>query len=250
MKQINSRMLRNRCVSRCLALVLSATLFSGIAHGQEVADLEAGEKLWKFCAFCHSADGFGQQRSDAPKLAGDAAWYTERQLRHFRNRTRGDHPEDMTGLQMIVYAVPLVNDKAIRDMAAFIETMPVDPEYPAPDRMRNRPRERPYVWDSQFAVTTTEQGADAAAGKELFTTCAACHGENAEGNRELGAPRLDNKQDWYLVRQLKYFKYGARGTHEDDVYGKQMAALGSLASDQEMVDVVAYIMTLSKGPLY
>jgi cytochrome c oxidase subunit 2 len=250
MKPIALRMLLNRSASRCLAVVLSAFLFSGIAYGQEAPDLAAGEKLWKFCAFCHGADGFGQERSEAPKLAGDAAWYTERQLRHFRNRTRGDHPEDMTGIQMIVYSVPLVNEKAIRDMAAFIETMPVDPENPAPDRMRNRPRERPFVWESQFAVTTTEQGADAVAGEKIFAACAVCHGESAEGNRELNAPRLDNKQDWYLVRQLKYFKYGARGVHEDDVYGKQMAELGSDISDQQMVDVVAYIMTLSKGPFY
>lgn len=43
-------------------------------------DLAAGENLWRYCAFCHNADGLGQARSDAPKLAGDAAWYAERQL--------------------------------------------------------------------------------------------------------------------------------------------------------------------------
>ncbi len=68
--------------------------------------------------------------------------------------------------------------------------------------------------------------------------------------REFNAGRLDNKQDWYLIRQLRYFKYGARGTHEDDVFGRQMAELGAPATDQDIVDVVAYIMTMSKGPLY
>lgn len=250
MNQSDQNSRQSRLATSFSALMFLSFLFVGTALAQEEPDLAAGETLWKFCAFCHNADGFGQERSEAPKLAGDQAWYTERQLSNFRNRIRGDHPEDMTGLQMIVYSVPLVNDQAIRDMAAFIETMPVDPENPAPDRMRNRPRERPYVWDSQFATTTTEQGPDVAAGEKLYVTCAVCHGENAEGNRELNAPRLDNKQDWYLVRQLKYFKYGARGVHEEDVYGKQMAEQGSMASDQDMVDVVAYIMTMSKGPLY
>jgi cytochrome c oxidase subunit 2 len=81
-------------------------------------------------------------------------------------------------------------------------------------------------------------------------TCAVCHGEQGEGNQEMNGPRLDNKQDWYLIRQLKYFKYGARGVHEDDTYGKQMAELGTPETDQDIVDVVAYIMTLSKGPMY
>ena len=70
-----------------------------------------------------------------------------------------------------------------------------------------------------------------------------------EGNRALNSPRLDNKQDWYLIRQLKYFKYGARGTHPDDLYGQQMAAImATVPNDQAIVDVVAYIMTMAKGP--
>lgn len=235
--------------ARGLLLVLLATAATTASADQPV-DQAAGEKLWKFCAFCHNADGLGQSRSDAPKLAGNAAWYTERQLRNFRKKIRGYHPEDIPGLQMVVYSVPLVDDQAIRDMAAYIASMPVTPENPRPDRMRNRPQGRPYEWDSKFAVTTTGKGGNATAGAKLYAGCAACHGENAEGMQQLNAPRLDNKQDWYLARQLKYFKYGARGAHEDDVFGRQMAQQGSLANDQEIADVVAYIMTLSKGPFY
>jgi len=231
-------------------LCFAALPVNGFAQGQNTPDLAAGEKLWKFCAFCHNADGLGQARSDAPKLAGNAAWYTERQLKYFRTKVRGYHPEDIPGLQMVVYAVPLVDDKAIRDMAAYIASMPVTPDNPRPDRMRNRPRGRPYAWDSQFAVTTAEKDADPVAGEELYTLCATCHGDNAQGMQALNAPRLDNKQDWYLVRQMKYFQYGARGTHEDDEWGRVMAEQGTLANDQEIVDVVAYIMTMSKGPLY
>ncbi len=28
--------------------------------------------------------------------------------------------------------------------------------------------------------------------------------------------------DWYLERQLTYFKAGIRGSHPDDIYGDQM----------------------------
>ncbi|MEM9208392.1 MAG: c-type cytochrome [Pseudomonadota bacterium] len=208
------------------------------------------ENLWKFCVFCHSPDGLGTERFDAPKIAGDPAWYTERQLTNFRARIRGSHPEDQPGLQMFVYSYPLIDEAAIWNMAAFIEALPVSPQNPRPDRMRNRPRNRPYEWDSQFARSETGTAPDAERGQSLFAECARCHGETGEGLAAMNGPRLDNKQDWYLIRQLKYFMYGARGAHKDDIYGRQMAELSGLESDQDIVDVVAYISTLSKGPMY
>ena len=124
-----------------LAAILATMLHAGTALSQEhEVDIEAGEKLWEFCAFCHNAGGLGQQRSDAPKVAGDPAWYTERQLKKFRTRVRGSHPEDQPGLQMVVYAYPLIDDAAIRNMAAYIETLQIDPAIPAPNRMAGRPR--------------------------------------------------------------------------------------------------------------
>ena len=51
------------------------------------------------------------------------------------------------------------------------------------------------------------------------------------------------------MRQLKYYKYGARGTAPGDLYGAQMAAaMAVVPDDQAMVDIVAYIMTMAKGP--
>lgn len=230
--------------------VLATLVLTQQCLAADEIDISAGETLWKFCAFCHSTDGFGGVRMDAPKVAGDPAWYTERQLRLFRAKIRGAHPEDQPGLQMFVYSYPLVDDAAIRNMAAFIESLPVTPENPQPDRMRNRPPGRPYVWDSQFALTETGQAASVEAGKTLFESCATCHGSSGEGMEAMNGPRLDNKQDWYLIRQLKYFMYGVRGTHEDDIYGRQMAEQNVLQTDQDIVDVAAYIKTLSKGPMY
>lgn len=240
-----------RRVFRAMAMLLFAVLYSQPALSQErEVDIEAGERLWEFCAFCHNASGLGGQRADAPKVAGDPAWYTERQLRKFRSRVRGSHPEDQPGLQMVVYAYPLIDDAAIRNMAAYIETMDADPENPAPDRMAGRPRNRPYEWNTILAPVDTGQAPDVAHGARLYETCAVCHGARAEGIEELGGPRLDNKQDWYLERQLRYFKYGARGGENDDAWGQQMAQQGVPETDQDIKDVVAYIMTMSKGPMY
>ena len=89
--------------------------------------------------------------------------------------------------------------------------------------------------------------ADANKGKSLYTVCVACHGAAGEGNKALNAPRLAGQEDWYIVRQLKNFKSGIRGADPKDTYGMQMRPMAmTLANDQAMEDVAAYIMTFPK----
>ena len=100
-----------------------------------------------------------------------------------------------------------------------------------------------------FAQTSARVAGDAAAGKPLYAVCAACHGLQGEGNAALHAPKLSGQGDWYLKRQLKYYKQGARGTHDKDVFGKMMAPMAATLGDDAAVDnVVAYIRTLPDKP--
>jgi cytochrome c oxidase subunit 2 len=100
-----------------------------------------------------------------------------------------------------------------------------------------------------FAQESERVPADVAAGKQLYAACGACHGAQAEGNRQLNAPKLSGQGEWYLQRQLQAFKVGARGTHEQDVYGKMMAPMAAtLANEAAMVNVSAYIETLPDNP--
>ena len=100
-----------------------------------------------------------------------------------------------------------------------------------------------------FAQTMAQAAGDAAAGKPLYAVCGACHGLQAEGNPALHAPKLSGQGDWYLKRQLKYFKNGARGTHDKDVFGKTMAPMAATLGDDAAIDnVVAYIKTLPDSP--
>jgi cytochrome c553 len=88
--------------------------------------------------------------------------------------------------------------------------------------------------------------ADIINGKQLFATCIACHGNNAQGMQAMNAPNLVAQDAWYLQRQLVNFKSGIRGAHADDSYGAQMAPMAqTLANEQAIADVVAYIKTLS-----
>jgi cytochrome c oxidase subunit 2 len=101
-----------------------------------------------------------------------------------------------------------------------------------------------------FAQTSTRPAGNAVAGKALYTACAACHGANGEGNLAMNAPKLSGQGAWYLERQLRHFKQGARGTHDKDVFGKLMAPMaGVLADDTAVADVVAHISTLPDAPV-
>ena len=100
-----------------------------------------------------------------------------------------------------------------------------------------------------YAQTAAQVVGDAAAGQPLYAVCAACHGAQAEGNAALHAPKLSGLGDWYLKRQLKYYKQGARGAHAKDVFGKMMAPMAAtLADDAAINNVSAYIMTLPDNP--
>lgn len=213
-------------------------------------DLEAGARLWAHCAFCHGVEGFGWAEHGVPKIAGQEAWYTERQLKNYISRARGGDPRDMAARQMMVYTAPLVDEQSIRNVAAYIEQLPVTLENTKQEEVGSLYLDdgtpvRPWYTDDLIAPLS----GDPEAGKAVYAGCIACHGDSAQGNPAMNAPRLDNKLEQYLVRQLVLFRKGVKGYHETDIYGQQMSAAAKslLPDDQAIHDVVAYIRTFSKG---
>jgi cytochrome c oxidase subunit 2 len=82
-------------------------------------------------------------------------------------------------------------------------------------------------------------------GKILYATCKTCHGDVAQGNKQLHAPALANTDSWYLYRQLMNFNKGVRGYHESDTLGYQMAAMAKTLKDSIAIShVVSYIKTM------
>ena len=172
-----------------------------------------------FCTVCHGVQMMGNSIINAPRLSGMESWYVENQLRAFKKGWRGKHERDVVGMEMQPMAAALT-DEQIKEVSAFVAATRSD-----------RPVE-------------TING-DADQGKAHYSTCAACHGVNGEGNIALGSPALSGQNDWYLVRQLKYFRDGTRGGQAGDTYGMQMrASAGLLSDDQAINDVVKYISTL------
>jgi cytochrome c553 len=99
-----------------------------------------------------------------------------------------------------------------------------------------------------LAGTVNAEG-NADAGKEIYNTCAACHGADGAGAAAMkAAPRLTHLESVYQVAQLQKFKAGIRGGAGASKVATQMAAMATpLADEQAMLDVAAYIATLDGG---
>lgn len=183
-------------------------------------DPVAGQALYALCAACHGPEGQDNPLLNSPKISGQEDWYLRRSLQQYKSGARGTHERDVFGQQMAPMAATLADNSAIKNVVAYIDSLP---DEPAP-------------------ITVV---GDVARGAQLYRTCAYCHGQDGQGIWSVNAPRLSGISDWYLVRQLSNFKSGIRGTHPADVFGPQMSWMTTVLSDEAAInDVVAYINTL------
>ena len=191
-----------------------------ISFTLNAADAAAGAASYALCASCHGAKGEGVVAMNGPKLAGQERWYLKNQLKAFRNGLRGGAAGDALGAQMRGMAATLVDEAAVDNVIAYIESFP------------------------QVDSPVTVQG-DATKGKSLYGICGTCHGANGEGNTAMNGPRLAGQNDWYMVSQINNFKKGLRGAAPGDALGMQMRGMAmTLADDQAVLDVVSYINSL------
>ena len=187
-------------------------------------NLENGKTKFVVCEACHMPTGSGSKEIGSPRIAGQNPWYEKRQLQNFKAGIRGTKPEDKFGAVMRPMALTLPTDQDIEDVIAYFDTL--TPEI----------------------LPQTVQGGDATKGKEIYAICAACHGDDGKGIEVLSAPRVAGIPDWYLERQVRNFDAGVRGTHQDDVFGRQMGVIQKimLKDAQAILDVIAYVNSLPK----
>jgi cytochrome c oxidase subunit 2 len=183
-------------------------------------DAAAGQVAYAVCSTCHGQQGQGNPQLNAPKLSGQAGWYLARQLQDFKLGIRGGSDKDTYGKQMVAFAATLADDTAIKNVVAYINSLP----------------------DEQPQGTVS---GNPLKGREHYETCAYCHGSGGQGVWSTNAPRLSHMSDWYMKRQLQNFKQGVRGSHPQDFSGTQMAAMAkSLADEQAINDVLKHIDSL------
>lgn len=193
--------------------LIAAVTFTTTVVAAEDSDLS-------YCTVCHGAHGNGNPAIRAPKISGMEPWYIRRQLEAFRAGMRGTHPDDAAGHEMQPVGIRL------RDAAAIDAAIT-------------------YVASFEPKAPPITVAGDVSRGRNLYVTCASCHGPKAEGNQALGAPALASRTDWYLVTQLRNYKAGLRGNDHRDTNGAQMRAVAANLPDTRAIDdIVAYINTL------
>ena len=207
--------------SLCLAaaLVVAGVLGSGPTSAQ---DLARGAELYELCAQCHMENGAGNATRLAPAIAGLDEWYVLAQLKNYKAGLRGLHHQDTAGLRMYPMSLTLKDEESMQAVAAYVASMP-------------RPETESLV-----------AGGDPARGQQIYALCASCHGVDGAGNQAVNAPRLQGASDWYLVSSLQRYKAGIRGYSPENANASVMRGMSAtLADDQAILDVVAYITTLS-----
>lgn len=185
-----------------LTLVLDAT-----------ADTTHGEQLFQLCATCHSADGSGGLKGDAPVLAHQHRSVLARQLVDFRHGRRLD--PRMEGMANKHH---LATTQDMADVVSYISRLP------APK------------------ANALGDGRLVAQGAQVYATqCSVCHGHDAQGDDRSMTPRLAGQNYNYLIRQL----YGAVDGRRTNIGTEHVALLKRLTS-ADFLGVSDYLSRLGR----
>ena len=162
--------------------IISFALAAGNADA--TGDSAAGQAKAAACAACHGADG-NSANPEWPKLAGQHAKYTEKQLNDFRAGRRANAM--MSGM-----AGPL-SETDMADIAAYYAT---------------RKRSGGFASEARVALgKTIYRGGNARSG---VPACMACHGPTGTGDPLGGIPALSGQHAKYVATQLYAFREGQR----------------------------------------
>jgi cytochrome c553 len=165
------------------------------------ADPAKGKELAANCAGCHGAEGVSSAPAN-PHLAGQAADYTYKQLKDYKDGTRAN--------ALMQAMVSALSDQDMADLAAFYanQTLPGQGgAAPAPELVRRGD------------------------GKRLIPSCNSCHHE-PKRRKHHGMAILDGQTKEYLVATLNAYRSGARA---NDVY----AVMRSIADEMTDAEITA-----------
>ncbi|MEN8261252.1 MAG: c-type cytochrome [Pseudomonadota bacterium] len=221
---------------KALAITIGLALLSAATASLAEGNTQAGKAKSATCAGCHGEDG-NSLAAMFPKLAGQHASYTARQLKAFKDGTRNNPT-------MMPMAAALSDDD-IADLSAYYAAQKIAPNENAP----------PTFEDDDETVNNVEETPElstkelVALGRRLYETgnvdsgvsaCIACHGPTGMGNKPAGFPVLKGQHAEYVYTALKEFQAGARGGD----FSKMMYMVAQKMTRQEMKAAAAYISTI------
>ena len=192
------------------ASLLLVTATKLMAEGDPVA----GKQKTLTCTACHGPDG-NSTTPMWPKLAGQHAEYTSKQLMDFKNGKREN--------ALMAPMTASMNDQDIEDIAAYYASQQptiglTNPEYLELGERLYRAGDR----------------------KTGLAACMACHGPNGAGNPAAKYPLLSGQHADYTATQLKAFKAESRNNDDNNI----MRSIAGKMNNKEIEAVSEYIQGL------
>lgn len=197
---------------KILAVMAALALASPAMAGGDAA---AGKAKSASCAACHGADG-NSAAATFPKIAGQHADYTTKQLTEFKAGTRVS--------ALMAGQAAALSDADMADLAAFYASQKA--------AIGKANEETLALGEAIFRGGIAETGAAA---------CMACHGMSGAGMPGAGFPQLKGQFADYTKTQLLAFRDGSR----DNDGGSVMRDISKRMTDAEITAVSEYIEGLN-----
>ena len=191
----------------CLYVILS---LPALAAG----DAAAGKEKSALCAACHGADG-NSAVAMWPKLAGQHAPYTERQLRLIKSGDRA--VPEMAGI------AAGLSEQDMADLAAYYASQGISPGVADPDK-----------------VALGERIYRAGIAKREVPACMGCHGPAGEGNPLAGYPALAGQHATYTALMLTRYEDGQQWGEGDEA-SRIMTEVADTLLAEEIEALASYI---------
>jgi cytochrome c553 len=206
-------------------LALCGSLLLALSAQAQQASPERGQQLANSggdgvvaCVGCHGAQGEGNPAGGFPRLAGQPAFYLERQMNAFADGRR-ENP-------VMTPIAKAMNAQQRRDSSAWYASLnPKQAAAPA----------KPNATQQKRALALSNQGDDS----KQVQACINCHGPGGAGEAP-AYPYLAGQHATYLTAAMIEWKSGVRKT---DPSG-QMPAIASRLSDQDVAALAAYYAAL------
>ena len=199
-------------MKQCLTTVLLCT---AVSFNVLAGDPSAGEAKAAICASCHGPAG-NSANPEWPKLAGQHAKYTAKQIRDFKTGVTRNNA-------LMAPMIAGLSDQDIEDIAAYYAAQSGTGGFASEDLHA--------LGERIYRGGNMESGVPA---------CTACHGPRGAGNDPAGFPRVAGQHATYTAMQIEDWRAGNRANDPNEM----MADAVRYLTPREVKAVSEYIAGL------
>ncbi len=196
-------------MKQCLTTL---ALCTAVSFNALAADPAAGEAKAALCVACHGPAG-NSVNPEWPKLAGQHAGYTAKQIREFKaGVTRSN--------ALMAPMIAGLSDQDIEDIAAYYADQSSTGGFAS--------EELHALGERLYRGGNMESGVPA---------CIACHGPKGAGNAPAGFPRLAGQHATYTAKQIEDWRAGSRTNDPSEMMADAVRYLtpGEVAAVSEYI---------------